>query len=122
VRRLLSRSSIAAVSGTAPLLAHLDRTPGHQAPLAAYAAQSETSGRGDLIEDLPEDAFPGEDSGEVLLEMLVGSITPAAVAAGPRAVAQTVALLGAVGDRTLDDLRAAAALAASDPGRNYPDA
>ncbi|MGH2839335.1 MAG: hypothetical protein ACRDKY_00745 [Solirubrobacteraceae bacterium] len=51
----------------------------------------------------------GEDSGEVLLEMLAGSITPAAVAAGPRAVAQTVALLGAIGDRTIADLRAAAA-------------
>ncbi len=70
----------------------------------------------DLIEDLPEDAFPDEDAGEVLLEMLIGTITPAAAAAGPRAVAQTVALLGAIGDRTIDDLRAAAVLAASQTG------
>ncbi len=67
----------------------------------------------DLIEELPDDAFPGEDAGEVLLEMLVGTISPTAQAAGPRAVAQTVAFLDAIGDRTLNDLRAAAALAAS---------
>jgi hypothetical protein len=71
----------------------------------------------DLIEDLPDDAFPGEDSGAVLIDMLVGTITPTAEAAGPRAVAQTVAFLDAVADRTLSDLRAAAALAdVAEPG------
>jgi hypothetical protein len=59
-----------------------------------------------LIESLPEDAFPGEDGGEVLLEMLVGTLTPVAEAAGARTVRQTTALLGAVCDRTIADLRA----------------
>jgi hypothetical protein len=29
-----------------------------------------------LLEDLPEDAFPGENSGAVLIEMVVGSSRP----------------------------------------------
>jgi len=61
-----------------------------------------------LLEDLPEDAFPGEEPGEVLIEMLAGSVAPAIEAAGPRAVEQATALLGAVSDRTLADLRLAA--------------
>ena len=64
-------------------------------------------------EDLPEDAFPGEEPGEVLLEMVTGSIRPAADAAGERAVREATALLGAIGERVVDDLRAAASRAAS---------
>jgi hypothetical protein len=64
-----------------------------------------------LVEDLPEDAFPGEDSGEVLLEMLAGSIQPVANAAGAETLHRATALLGAVRDRTFADLRAAAAKA-----------
>ena len=72
---------------------------------------------GNLLEDLPEDAFPGEHAPEVLIEMVSGSITPVANAAGPQAVHDTVALLGAVCDRVLSDLRAAVALARRDaPG------
>ncbi len=60
-----------------------------------------------LAEDLPDDAFPGESVGDVLVEMLTGTIRPAALAAGEPVVRQTTALLGAVVDRTVDDLRAA---------------
>ena len=68
---------------------------------------------GGLLEDLPDDAFPGEEPGEVLLEMVTGSIRPAADAAGERAVREATALLGAIGERVVDDLRAAAYRAAS---------
>lgn len=65
-----------------------------------------------LLDDLPDDAFPGEEPAEVLLEMLVGSFRPAAEAAGDETVRQAAALVGALGDRTVTDLRAAADLAA----------
>jgi hypothetical protein len=64
-----------------------------------------------LIDDLPDDAFPGENAAEVLIEMLAGTIQPAADAAGGQALRQATALLGAAGDRVLTDLRAAAARA-----------
>ena len=60
-----------------------------------------------LLEDLPDDAFPGEDTGEVLLDMLAGTIGPAARAAGGDTLRGATALLGAVRDRTLADLEAA---------------
>jgi hypothetical protein len=52
----------------------------------------------------------------VLLEMLTGTIRPAADAAGTQTVKQATALLGAGGDRVLSDLRAAAARAADSSG------
>jgi hypothetical protein len=64
-----------------------------------------------LLDDLPEDAFPGERCGEVLIEMMTGTIAPAADAAGADAVRDTVALLGAMCDRVLGDLAAALELA-----------
>jgi hypothetical protein len=63
-----------------------------------------------LIETLPEDAFPGEETGEVLVEMVVGSIYPAAESAGATAVGEATALVGAIHDRVSADLRAVAAL------------
>ena len=64
-----------------------------------------------LVDDLPEGSFPGEKSTDVLIEMLAGTIRPAADAAGARTLRQATALLGAASDRTLADLRAAAARA-----------
>jgi hypothetical protein len=64
-----------------------------------------------LLEDLPDGAFPGRDPGLVLLEMVIGSVHPAAVAAGTRDVRAATALVGAVRERVLADLRAAAAFA-----------
>jgi hypothetical protein len=67
-----------------------------------------------LLEELPEDAFPGEDNADVLIEMVSGSCLPAVEAAGEATCLATVALLGAVRDRVLDDLRRAAATARGD--------
>lgn len=64
-----------------------------------------------LVEEIPDDAFPGEDPAEVLLEMLSGSACLAIEAAGLEISRAATALIGAVMDRVIDDLRAAAALA-----------
>jgi hypothetical protein len=64
-----------------------------------------------LLDDLPDGAFPGEDPGLVLLEMVVGSVHPAAVAAGARECRVATALVGAIRERVIDDLRTAAVLA-----------
>ena len=64
-----------------------------------------------LLEELPESAFPGEDNGQVLLEMVVGSVHPAARAAGLRDCRVATALVGAVRERVIADLRTAAELA-----------
>lgn len=64
-----------------------------------------------LLEELPEGAFPGEDSARVLLEMVVGSVHPAACAAGLRECRTAIALIAAVRERVLADLRTAAELA-----------
>ncbi|HEX3736750.1 MAG TPA: hypothetical protein VHV53_04340 [Solirubrobacterales bacterium] len=64
-----------------------------------------------LLDELPEGAFPGEDNARVLLEMVVGSVHPAAVAAGPRDCRIAVALVGAIRERVIADLRTAAELA-----------
>jgi hypothetical protein len=69
---------------------------------------------GDLLDELPEDAFAGEDQVEVLFEMLIGTITPVAAAAGADQVRATTALLGAMSDRVLADLHAALRLAEDD--------
>ncbi|MBS1894969.1 MAG: hypothetical protein JST59_27025 [Actinobacteria bacterium] len=73
-----------------------------------------------LLDDLPDGAFPGEDPGLVLLEMIVGSAHPATVAAGARDTHTATALVAAIRERVLTDLRAAALLAAereADPER-----
>jgi hypothetical protein len=64
-----------------------------------------------LLEELPERAFPGEDNARVLLEMVVGSVHPAAAAAGPRDTRIAIALVAAIRERVLADLRTAAELA-----------
>ncbi len=69
---------------------------------------------GDLLDELPEGAFAGEDQVEVLFEMLIGTIAPVAAAAGVDEVRATTALLGAMSDRVLADLRAAVRLAEED--------
>ena len=64
-----------------------------------------------LLENMPDDAFPGQEPGEVLLQMVVGSMRPVADAAGADAVKQTIALLGAIRDRFVADLHEAMELA-----------
>jgi hypothetical protein len=64
-----------------------------------------------LDESLPKGAFPGEDSTHVLMEMVVGSVHPAARAAGECDCRVATALVGAIRERVIDDLHAAAELA-----------
>ena len=64
----------------------------------------------DLIESCPEDAFPGEEPAEVLLEMLTGTVRPVVASTDP-AVREAVAeLLEAMRTKTLNDLRGALAI------------
>ena len=70
-----------------------------------------------LIEGIPEDAFDGEETGDVLIDMLAGTVRPAVLAAGPDVVEACTALLGALGDRTLADLKEAGRRAAASPNR-----
>jgi hypothetical protein len=66
---------------------------------------------GNLLDALPSDAFPGEDDGEVLVEMLSGTIMPVADATGREKVRDATALLAAVSDKVLADLERTAELA-----------
>jgi hypothetical protein len=61
----------------------------------------------DLLEGLPEDAFPGEASEHVLLEMVTGTIRPAADVAGEIPVRSAAALIASSRARVLGDLRRA---------------
>jgi hypothetical protein len=63
-----------------------------------------------LLAEIPEGAFPGEDNARVLLEMVVGSVHPAARAAGPRDCQTATALVAAIRERVLNDLHSAAEL------------
>jgi hypothetical protein len=72
-----------------------------------------------LLAEIPEGAFPGDDNARVLLEMVVGSVYPAARAAGPGAVRTTIALVAAIRERVLTDLRTAAELA--QPSASNPE-
>ena len=63
-----------------------------------------------LLAEIPEGAFPGEDNAHVLLEMVVGSVHPAARAAGPRDCQTATALVAAIRERVLTDLHSAAEL------------
>lgn len=68
-----------------------------------------------LLEDLPSGAFPGEDNAAVLLEMVIGTCRPAVAAAGEAHCRRATALIGAVRDRVIHDLEAAATAAAEHP-------
>jgi hypothetical protein len=65
----------------------------------------------DLIEALPEEAYPGEDKAEVLLEMVAGSVQPVLAAAGEDTVEEAMALVGALYDKTMMDLKLAVEIA-----------
>jgi hypothetical protein len=64
-----------------------------------------------LLDDLPDDAFPGEDCGEVMVEMLTGSCRPAIETAGDDGCRIVIELMASIRENVLDDLRAAAELA-----------
>ena len=101
--------------------------PAHADPAHAFVVEVLRTGLmltdlvAGLLESTPEGAFGGEDTGDVLVAMLAGTVRPAVEAAGSGTVDACTALLGALGDRTLRDLeeagrRARAREAAGRPG------
>jgi hypothetical protein len=64
---------------------------------------------GALLEDIPEGALPGGDNASALLEMMIGTVVPAARGAGEVDCRKATALVASIRDRILDDLAAAAA-------------
>jgi hypothetical protein len=72
-----------------------------------------------LLAELPPRAFPGEDPAHVLLDMVVGSVHPAAAAAGLRDCRAAIALVVAIRERVLADLHTAAEL--SKPPASNPE-
>ena len=64
-----------------------------------------------LVEQLPESAYPGENPAEVVIEMTTGSLMPVAESAGEATVREATALVGAVFDRIIGDLRQAMEIA-----------
>jgi hypothetical protein len=68
--------------------------------------------------ELHPDAFSGENRAEVLLEMAAGSCAPVARAAGEPLCRELIAVAGAVQEKFLTDLRAAADIAASKHHKN----
>jgi hypothetical protein len=61
----------------------------------------------DLVETMPDGAYPGEDNAEVLLEMFAGSARRAVVAAGEAKGRAATALVEAVRESFIDDLKRA---------------
>lgn len=68
-----------------------------------------------LLPDLPDEAFPGEDKTKVLFDLVLGSVEIATAAAGEEACRTAIALVGAIPERILADLRTAALFAVEDP-------
>lgn len=66
-----------------------------------------------LLDDLPSDAFPGEGTGEVLLEIVAGTCAPVIAAAGEDLCRGALTLIAAIGEKFLSDLRTAADLASA---------
>jgi hypothetical protein len=79
----------------------------------------------DLIESLPPDAYPGEEPGAVVIEMLSGTIATALGSADPREVRRATELIDQAAARTLEHLQLACALSrrmhggGGDTGRTY---
>lgn len=74
---------------------------------------------GSLLEDLPDDAFPGEENAAVLIEMVVGTCLPVVEAAGEADCRAATALIGALKDKVIADLQSAAELAQAEQGREF---
>jgi hypothetical protein len=58
----------------------------------------------DLVEELPSDAFPGEDTAAVVIEMMIGTIHTAVGDVDPHELARATRLLEMASDRVLEHL------------------
>lgn len=72
----------------------------------------------DLIEATPDDAYPGEDSGRVILEMLTGSIRIGLAEADEADLRRAVELMRGAADGVIDHLRLARELRRTMEGTN----
>jgi hypothetical protein len=59
----------------------------------------------DLVDELPDDAYPGEDSAVVVLEMLCGTIATVLESEDPSDVRRATELIELSTERTLEHLR-----------------
>lgn len=59
----------------------------------------------DLVEALPDDAYPGEDTGAVVLEMLCGTAATVLGSVDPREVERATELIELARDRTVEHLQ-----------------
>lgn len=79
----------------------------------------------DLAEGLPEDAYPGEEPGAVVIEMMTGTIRTAIGGADPRDLARATGLITEACDRVIEHLQLALKLSErmhgtqEGGGRNY---
>ncbi len=64
----------------------------------------------DIVEDLPVDAYPGEEPAAVVLEMLTGTIRTALESADPADVVKATELIDEALSRTLEHLQLALGL------------
>jgi hypothetical protein len=61
----------------------------------------------DLIEALPEEAYPGEDPAAVVIEMMSGTIATALAYADPADLRRATELIDVAATRTIEHLRLA---------------
>lgn len=61
----------------------------------------------DLVEALKPEDYPGEEPGEVVMEMITGTIATALEASDHETILQATALIGDACDRVLEHLRLA---------------
>jgi hypothetical protein len=61
----------------------------------------------DLVEELPPDAYPGEDPAEVIIEMVIGTIGTAVGDTDPMELERATELIRMACDRVLEHLRVA---------------
>jgi DNA-binding MurR/RpiR family transcriptional regulator len=64
----------------------------------------------DLVEELPDEAYPGEEPAAVVMEMITGSIRTALVEVDQSDVQRAVEIMREAADRVIEHLRLALAL------------
>jgi hypothetical protein len=72
----------------------------------------------DIIEGLPPDAYPGEQPGEVVVSMMIGTIRTALDKVEPHVVEQATALIDLAAERVREHLQLALALSERMHGAN----
>ena len=74
----------------------------------------------EMAEEQEDSPWPGEEPGDVLLEMVTGTVAGALRDVPAAAVEEATRLIGASFDRVMSDLRMGSALAGRDPAAPRP--